>query len=502
MGQGITVTEMRRRRGGTLTIVLSADPPGLDPIQLQGVQNWAEAIAVAGIYDALFYPDATTRLQPKMGRSLTTSDGGASWLLELQPGIRFSDGTPLNAEAVSVNWARLADETNRSPVRKHAALIADTNVVNELTLLVTLTAPVPHFDMLVSRYLSSIGSPTAQAAMAGSFAEAPVGAGPFLLSDWERGRHMRLRRNPNYWQKGKPYLDEVVILTGMADAAPKYDAVTSRRAQIALEPLGVNISKYRLQPERYTLMTTPEMGGGVALAMNVTRAPFSDVRLRRALALVLDSAEFVDLTGYDDPAMVMTTIDRTGSPFCDPTICLPERNAKEAQQLIDAIAADTGKPVRFTIETFANEGHIREANVVKQIVERQLQRIAVEVSIGSVAELMAKWRSGEFDASNHAVRWSDPVLDLPATFASASPVNIMGYRNAEVDAALNRLASAADDKAAVVAHHAVLRSVLDDLPVIFLSHKEAFHVVDHDAVRDWRLFYSLRPLIEEAWLAS
>jgi peptide/nickel transport system substrate-binding protein len=488
------MTEATPRRGGTLTMVLSAEPMGLDPVQLQGVQNWAEAIAVAAIYDPLLYPDAEGRLHAKLAKSLDSPDGGASWTLRLRPGIRFSDGTAFDAEAVRHTWARLADPANRSPVARHAALIERMDVVDAATLGIALAAPTPHFDSAVARYLSTIASPAA--------GETPVGAGPFVLAEWERGSCMRFRRNPLYWQPGKPLLDEIVVLTGMADAAPKYEAMMSGLAQVALEPLGTNVSKYRTQPDRFALMTTPETGGGVALALNLARPPFDDPRLRQALSLVLDSAEFVGLAGYDDPAMVMTTLDRAGTRWCDPALRLPARDVKRAQRLIDAVAAERGAPLRFTVETFANEGHIREANVVKQIVERHLTGTEVTVSVGTVAELMGKWRSGEFDASNHAVRWSDPALDLPASLAASSPANIMGFRDAEAEAALAALSGPGDERTAIAAHHAVLRRVLAELPVIFLSHKEAFHVVDHLALCNWRLFYSLRPLIEDAWLVS
>jgi ABC-type transport system substrate-binding protein len=198
--------------------------------------------------------------------------------------------------------------------------------------------------------------------------------------------------------------------------------------------------------------------------------------------------------------MAMTTVDRAGTPLADPDLRLPKRDVATAQALIDAVVAETGRPVRFAVETFANEGHIREANTIKQMVEAQLRDVAAEVSVGTVAELMGKWRSGLFDASNHAVRWSEPALDLPASFSSASPMNIMGYRNAEVDAALERLAGMSDPQEVAEVHRSILRQMLRDLPVIFLSHKEAFHIVDRHAVRDWKLFYSLRPLIEDAWL--
>jgi peptide/nickel transport system substrate-binding protein len=490
------------RRDGKLTMVLAADPAGLDPVQLQGVQNWAEAIAVAAVYDTLLYPDALNSLQPKIATSLTTSDGGRAWTLTLRSGVRFSDGTPVNSEAVRFNWARLADPVNRAVVGNCAALIESMQVCDATTMQITLRMRVPHWDRVVARFLSSIGSPAAIAAAGEAFARAPVGAGPFMLAEWVRGDHMTFVRNPHYWQPDKPYLAEMTVITGITDAAPKYECMISGRAQVALEPLGENLTKFRQQPDRYLILTTPEGGGGSALALNVTRAPFDDQRVRRALALALDSAEFVEQAGYGDPQMVMTTIDRAGTPYHHPEIRLPARDITMAQQLIDARVAESGAPVRFTLETFANEGHIREANVVKRMLEFQLTSLAVTVAIGSAPDVIGKMRNGEYQAMNSSARWSDPTLDLPALFASASKQNVMRYSNGRVDAALERLVGASDRRAIAEAHHDVLRQVLHDLPVIWLSHKEAFHVVDRRAVHDWRLFYSLRPLIEDAWLAQ
>jgi peptide/nickel transport system substrate-binding protein len=490
------------RPGGKLTIVLAADPPGLDPAQLQGVQNWAEAIAVASIFDQLLYPASANAVRAKIATSLVSDDGGASWTLSLRPGVCFSDGAAFDAEAVRFNWARLADPVNRAAAAEPAAMIGQMQVLDALTLRIKLTAPAPDWNRQVARSLSSIGSPDAISAAGAQFSSAPVGAGPFLLAEWERGRRMRLVRNPHYWQAGKPYLDEVVVLTGIPDAAAKFDAMSSGRAQVALEPVGAQLARYRAEPDRYELMTTPDPGGGVALVMNLERPPFNDARVRRVLALTLDSATFVELAGFADPGMVMTTIDRTGAPYHDPEIRLPRADPQQAQALLDAVRADTGGPVRFTVETFANEGHVREANAVKTILESRLRGLEVEVAVGSVAELAGRWRSGEYQASNYAVRWSDPALDLAASFRAGSPQNVMRYRNSAVDAALGRLAGATEARVKVEAHQAVLRQVLQDVPLVWLAHKEAFHAVDRRAVRDWNLFYSLRPLIEDAWLAA
>jgi peptide/nickel transport system substrate-binding protein len=480
------------RRGGVLTMVLAADPPGLDPVQLQGVQNWAEAVAVSCIYDQLFYPDPHGRPQPKIGVSLISADQGLTWTLTLREGVRFSDGAPLDAEAVRFNWARLADPANRAPSIAAAGLIAEMRAEGPLTLRITLRAPDPRFDRRVMRSLSAIASPAASD---------PVGAGPFRLAEWTRGERMRFVRNPDYWQSGKPYLDEVVVLTGIPDAAAKFEAVASGRAQVSLEPAGAHLARYRAEPDRFSLLGTPQAGGGVALAMNLSRAPFDDMRVRQALSLVLDSAEFVDLAGLADPAMVMTTLDRAGTALAAPDIRLPPRDLASARALIDEATAERG-PVRFTLETFPNEGHLREANAIKALVERDLPGVEVRVAATPVPELMGRWRAGDFQATNYAIAWADPALDLAPAFASASPMNIMRYANAEADAALARLSGVTDPAAVVRAHHEVLRRVLADLPVIWLSHKEAFHAVDRRAVGAWPLVYSLRPMIEDVWLTG
>lgn len=482
---------------GTLTMVLSADPAGLDPAQLTGVQNWAEAVAVAAIYDQLFYPGAHGRLHAKIGTELTSEDGGATWTLRLRPGVRFSDGEPFDAGAVRANWTRIAG-AERAPARAVAAMIAEMEARDDLTLALRLHAATPGFDLLVARSLATIASPRALEAGGAT----PVGAGPFLLAEWTRGERMRLVGNPDYWQPGKPYLDEIVVLTGIPGADDKFAAMDEGRAQVALEPMGGNIARYRAAPERFTLLSTPDAGGGVALALNVERPPFDDVRVRRALALTLDSAAFVEAAGYGVPGSVMTTIDRPGTPWHDPSLRLPEPDVAVAQELIGAVIAEHGGPIRFTVETFANEGHIKEAQAVKAIVEGRLSSVEVEVCVGTVAELAGKWQSGDYQACNYAVQWSEPALDLPSHFASNSPRNIMRYRSEAVDAALADLSAASDPAAAGQAHRRALRRVLDDVPLIWLAYKDAYHAVDGRRVRDWPLFYSLRPLIEDARLAE
>jgi peptide/nickel transport system substrate-binding protein len=294
----------------------------------------------------------------------------------------------------------------------------------------------------------------------------------------------------------------LVVLTGISDAGPKFEAMASGRAHVALEPMGANIARYRAHPERFELVATPESGGGVALAMNLARPPFDDSRVRQALARALGSDAFVEAAGYGDPTAVMSTIDRADSTWHHPTIRLPECDTAAAQRLIDEVVAERGGPVRFSVQTFANEGHRREAQAIKHLVEASLSSVEVKVEVGTVPELMGKWQTGDFQATNYAVKWADPTFDLPPQFATGSPLNIMRYSSPVVDAALAELAAATDRERIADAHHRVLRQVLEDVPIVWLSYKDAYHVVDRRRVGDWNLFYSLRPLIEDARLVN
>jgi peptide/nickel transport system substrate-binding protein len=493
-------TATEPHRGGTLTMVLAVDMPGLDPIQFHGVQNWGEAMMVPAVYDALFHLDADGKVLPKIGLSLTSDDGGAAWTLKLRDGVRFSDGTPLDAEAVRFNWARLADPANNAPAAKTAGMIAAMEVVDPLTLRVTLDAPAPRWNLRVARNLASIGSPDAIRAAGEGFSMAPVGAGPFLLAEWVRGSHMRFTRNPGYWQAGKPYLEELVVITGMPDAATKLETMQSGRAQVCMQPLGPQLGPYRDNPDRYELLGMREAGGGIALALNHERAPFDDIRVRRALQLTLDTAAYVELCQLGDPAMAMTTIDRADTVYAHPDIRLPTPDFDRAQALIDEVIAETGRPVRFVIDTYTNEGHVREANACKILLERHLNGVEVEVVAGQGPEVLAKLRTGDYQAGNYALQWSEPTLDLPPAFGSTSPQNIMRYKSVAVDKALDRLGRLDDEAALVETHREVLRHVLDDVGVIWLCYKKSFHAVDKQRVGAWPLVYSLRPMIEDAWL--
>lgn len=115
------------------------------------------------LYGTLMVNDIDTfDIEYTMAEDFSTVDGGATFILTLQPGLTFTDGTPLDAATVKFNWDRLRDPTLGSLSTRWASAIAETEVVDPTTLKVVMTTPNPHFaQAIVSGGLNWIASPEA-----------------------------------------------------------------------------------------------------------------------------------------------------------------------------------------------------------------------------------------------------------------------------------------------------------------------------------------------------
>src|SRR5262249_24752351 len=125
--------------GGTLTYLRAADNPTMDPIGMTtNVGGYGPP--AAAIYDVLVYSDPKDgQVKPQTAVSLTSTDA-LVWTLQLLSNSLFTDGTPYDAAAVNFNWQRLQDPTTRALTATQANLMQTIDVVDPLTLRITLKA--------------------------------------------------------------------------------------------------------------------------------------------------------------------------------------------------------------------------------------------------------------------------------------------------------------------------------------------------------------------------
>jgi peptide/nickel transport system substrate-binding protein len=143
--------------GGTLTVLRGSDPASLDPAKVFGAAS-LDGLQASAVFDTLLYRDHGA-VVPQTAESLVTTDG-VVWMLKLRANIKFSDGTPYDAAAVKFNWSRIQDPANSSPRAAEANTMQALDVVDPLTLRVTLKSKTGTFPNVVAA-IPFIGSPTA-----------------------------------------------------------------------------------------------------------------------------------------------------------------------------------------------------------------------------------------------------------------------------------------------------------------------------------------------------
>jgi peptide/nickel transport system substrate-binding protein len=482
--------------GGTLTIAKSTDhPTGWDPITLRGVVQNSEAGQAFALYDVLFYQDPTTlKLIPRLGLSLTTADGGTTWVLKLRPNVKFSDGTPLDADAVKFTWARIADPANKAVAQSAAAGIATMDVVDPLTLKTTLKTPDAVFDRRVAEQLAYIGSPTAFRTMgAAAFNLKPVGAGPFLLQSWVRDSQYTFVRNPEYWQKGRPYLDQVIFKV-ITDEPSAYNSFKAGEVNAVYLYDPANVAQAKQEGTKPLSMSTT--GGGWTFYMNVTKPPFNDLRVRQAVSLALNTKQFAQVRRNGDSHFVFDTLDLKGTPYYDKSIAIPKTDLSAAQKLIDAYVAENGgKPVTFELLAY-NVAYIAQDTQVLQQQLQQLKNVQVSVTTIVSSDALARVVAGNFQAfTTTAGKWNDPALGMVTLFKTGGSANYSRYSNPTVDSALDQLQATTDQKTKTQLTHNIERTVLKDVPLTWFARSFSSTVVDK-TVRNWQVYFDNFPLLD------
>src|SRR5262249_39601072 len=148
------------------------------------------------IFDALITENTKTGVAVyRIAQSLTTTDA-INWTMKLRPGVKFSDNTTLDADAVKLNYERTADPANKSPKAGTAQSIASMTVVDPTTLRMTIKAADAFWPIRIAEDLPYIVSPAQIKADPTKIATAPIGAGAYMVKEWVRNDHTLLVRNP------------------------------------------------------------------------------------------------------------------------------------------------------------------------------------------------------------------------------------------------------------------------------------------------------------------
>lgn len=468
--------------------VISVDPAALNPT---GLTHGAYGNA---LYGGLMTDDPTTgELFPGIAESIESADGLA-WTLRVRPGVTFSDGTPLDAAAVQFNWDRHRDPEIASTARAASSAVVTTEVADAQTLRFTLAAPNAQFARVVlSSAMNWVGSPQALAAGRQSFDGAPVGAGPFVLTSWQRNDRMVLSKNPLYWDSPRPYLDELV-LRPISDTNQRVASVRSGDVDAAIHS---NPMLAKEAEEAGDQRVVSRINGSWTMYFNTTTAPFDDVRLRQAVVAGVDLQKILGAT-YAGNGEVPTALIGAKSPMFDPSMRLPGYDPVRSKQLFDELAAEGGE-LAFAIAL----PDVPEASKAAQSVQTQLAAVTsarIDVVVADLPTALSQMANRQFDAIISSIQFTDPEPGLYEAFHTGSPRNYSGLSDPEVDAALEAGRRGVDVSERASAYRTVHARIEALSPGLFYTVPQIYQTASAD-VGGLRFYGLGSPTVDEIWRA-
>lgn len=518
------------QRGGQLSMIGYAEPTGLDPAVFSGSGS-AGATELAAIYDVIMRYDPGTRTyEPRTAESLTPSADFREWTLKLKPGIRFSDGTAYDADAVVFSMRRLTKAS--APVAPALAPIKDYVVVDPLTVKFEMAYPYSNMPFVLS-YAGMVVSPTAVRAACGegdavkprdcSFNTNPVGAGPFMLQSYKPKESLQLKRNPNYWG-GDPYLDGLQV-TWTAQDPPKKVQLDGGQAQLVFVRDAKTATELEEALGKEKRLLAQPLNMGSAMLMNVGTVtcksgapaafcagkpdgqvkldtPTADVRVRQAIAAAIDLRVLNDrmYNGYGNATARMFP---DGSQWHDaPPIF--EYNPDKAKALVEEVKRETGWD--GTLRSVCDKNPTWDAWGLA--VQAMLGVVGMKVQLNQLPDSASKFgvllnQKNNFDITCNAIATLEeaPEVGLTRALQTGAGVNYSNVASPQIDAALKSIREATSQDQKLAGMKALAEAWRSEMPAV--PHFAVTELVAWGSrVRGVTPGMYVSVLLDKAWLAG
>ncbi|MBO0883694.1 MAG: ABC transporter substrate-binding protein, partial [Mycobacterium sp.] len=354
------------RSGGTLRFGTPADLLTLD-----GQDFTSGGEGLVGVWDRLLEQDENLVPQPRLAESFDWSSNGQQLTLNLRKGVQFHTGRELTAEDVVWNLKRATGDSKLNGGVWVATFRPMTSVeaTDKYSLVLKSEQPWPGvFDALE---LLNIVDPVTMQGPDGP--GKPVGTGPFTFVEWAQGDHVRVVKNKNYWQSGRPYVDEIVT-TVFRDPQAMVVSLESGALDLALNlPLNDFV---RLQNGgKYQMLPNPLSGSYYALVPNLTVPPLENKQVRQALNFAIDRQRVLD--------QVLQGIGRTEDlPWAPSSPAYePEKNMHYAFDLDKAKSLLASAGVSGVKLDLMYSTAISALGTIAQIIQSDLAKIGITINL-------------------------------------------------------------------------------------------------------------------------
>jgi peptide/nickel transport system substrate-binding protein len=364
-------------RGGQLRVALYKDLRTLNPLKMVFGN---EIRAAANLYDNLTSVSRQGEVRGNLAVEFTPSDDARTWTFRLKKGVKFQDGSPLEAADVVATFEALLDPATAAPYKTEIGPVVGVKAIDDLTVRFELSSGNANLPKSLTSAAARIVSRAGL--KSGKLDTEGFGSGPFVLKEFVPNDRVVMERNPNYHREGRPYLDRLVLRI-LPDINTQITALKSHEVDVIDD---VDSDTVRELAANKSLRVLQIPGGTFnALVLYADKPPFNNPDVRMALRLTVDRAACMAAITNGAGAPADDQPISAAYEFYDKTIPLRTQNIAEARRLLKSAGLGSGFEHRVVV---SNSPASREKTAIV------LQSMAAQAGIQLKLELMDNARYG------------------------------------------------------------------------------------------------------------
>ncbi|MDO9407430.1 ABC transporter substrate-binding protein [Patulibacter sp.] len=508
-------------RGGTIEYAHQQEPPCISG-------GWVEQAYISRqVFDSLVSQVGKGRIVPWIATKWKVSKDQLTWTFDLKPGVKFSDGDALDAEAVKANFDYWLDpKTINGTVAAYIGEYYDSSrAVDATTFQLKLKKPYSPLLSALSQGYFGLHSPSSLKQPADVQCVKPVGSGPFVIEKWNRGQNVEFVRNPTYnsapqnaKNQGPAYVDRL-NWKFVKEPATRWGSLTTGQNQVIYDIPSVDWqeAKAEYQVEKYTTPGRPQ-----TLSLNVTKAPFDDIRVRKALAYALDRkaavenafGEAADFNG--NPALSKSTPNYDASLENAYTYDPDKANALLDQagwstKNADGIRTKGGRPLKAVIDYGAGSIINADGATLLQTLQEQAKQVGFEIELKPLT--LTQLFGGQFSTpTSYDARpgyWTSPTAGVLYIVwrqnlkDRPNGNNTSFYNDPGLERTIGEANSTLDPQEQQALYSKAQKRISDQAAAIGLYTRTSSLAIDRSKLRDvWLESSQGEPVFSDAWLVK
>jgi peptide/nickel transport system substrate-binding protein len=377
-------------RGGTLVIGVQGDLKTLDPHQSALTLTYVD---LSPIYQTLVDLGPNLELRPLLATSWKVGADNLTWTFTLRHGVLFHNGRELTSQDVKFSVERILNPKTGARGRGDLSSIDTIATPGKYTVQFKLKSPFSVFPTKLATTYQAI-LPREVVNPATNELIRPIGTGPFEFVEWKTGDHLSMRRFDRYWDKGKPYLDQVVIKP-IPDETVRLAALQTGDVGLILDVPQARIQDLFAHPSNDYVIRLVRGGGGQGVViLNTRRKPFDNIKVRQAVAYALNKQELTEamFRGWGRP------VNQNFTPTSPWYLKVKgwSMDLNKSRQLLSEAALAGG------FKTSATVGNGYGLPAVAQVYQAELRRVGIDVALQvyDIATWAKRIDSGDFDMEN------------------------------------------------------------------------------------------------------